>query len=106
MNEIMNPEARSAAFRSAMAKKNKIEELCITADMSEEAKETLISKLCEIKALETGRPFTEFEEGQTWYVEGLITFAGMSAEKRLESEYNKAFSEVASEEEMLAALAG
>ena len=101
-----NPQVLSAAFKSAKFKLAKIEHLRITPEMDVEAKDDLVVRLAEIKALETETPIDNFISGQEWYVDNLIAFSGMTAQERLDHEYDEAFGDIASEEEMLSQLVG
>ncbi len=100
-----NPEVTAMAFRQAKRKLRKIEQLGITSDMSEDDIDAKIMDLAEAKAIEASAPVSDFVAGQQWYVESLVAFAGMTPIERLNVEYEEAFPEVASEEELLAALA-
>jgi hypothetical protein len=99
-----NPQVLAAAFRVAKAKKAKIAQLGITADMTEDEIDSLVMSLAEAKAIEKEAPMKDFVAGQQWYVEQLVTFAGMTAKERLDAEFEDKFPEVASEEELLALL--
>lgn len=103
MNE-KNQQAQAVAYRRAVAKSAKIKDLDITADFDEAQTDATIKFLAEKKAEETGKPWTEFVKGQRWYVEDLIKFAGMDAQERLDYEYQQAFPDTATEDELLTAL--
>lgn len=99
------PEALAAAYRTAMAKTQKIKTLGITADMSLEEQDKLVERLAEIKALENNENIAVYRNGQAWYVDSLVKYAGMSPEERLDYEYSQSFADKANEAEMLEALA-
>jgi hypothetical protein len=60
------PEAVSAACQDGLAKLEKIKQLGITPDMSQEAQDELVEKLSEIKAIETEQPIKDVRAGQRW----------------------------------------
>ena len=99
-----NPQALALAFKKCKGKIAKIKELGITPDMPETEVEALIEVLATAKASEDGTAMADHVKGQRWYVEGLVKFSAMSVEQQLESEYQDAFADNASEAEMLKAL--
>ncbi len=101
---MRNPQVQATAGKKARAKLVKIQELGITADMSEDDADALIVRLATAKAIEDSVPVADKMKGQQWYVNELIKFAGMTALERLNTEYDDCFFEVASEEEILAML--
>lgn len=103
MNE-KNPQALAVAYRRAVAKSAKLNELEITAKMEDDAVDAAIKFLAEKKAESEGKPWTEFVKGQRWYVEDLVKFAGLDAQERLNYEYAQAFPDTATEDELLTAL--
>lgn len=104
MNDVKNQQALASAFRRAKGKSVKIKELGITPDYSEEQVDSLIKKLAEKKAEESGKEAKEHIKGMRWYVEDLVKFSGLDAKDRLDYEYQLAFADVASEEELINAL--
>lgn len=64
----------------------------------------LITKLAKAKAIKEGGEYSTYLDGQQWYIEDLIDFSTMLVPDQLEAEYNFAFPDVASKDEMLAAL--
>ena len=98
------PEARSAAFFDCKAKIKKVKQLGITSDMSQEAQDELVEDLSTAKAVEDGSKVADHRNGQAWYVESLVEFAGMSVEEQFEHCYNRKFAEQADESEMLDSL--
>lgn len=110
MTQRTNPQARSAAYFDAISKMKKVKELGITPDMSQEAQDDLVEKLSTAKALKAHMDGEEakvadFRNGQAWYVESLVEFAGMSPEEQLAKCYEQKFAEHATDDEMLMALA-
>lgn len=99
-----NQHALALAFKKAKAKSNKIKELNIHSDMTEQEIEDMIVMQAKAKAETAGDEWTTHIKGMRWYVESLVKFSGLSAKERLEVEYEDAFAEVASEAEMLAKL--
>lgn len=100
-----NPQVLATAFKKARAKLKKINQLGITPDMSEDDIDKLVIKLSEIKGIETNSHMNNFITGQQWYVQSLVDFSGMTAEERLDHEYEDCFPDVASEQELLDMLA-
>jgi len=96
-----NQHALALAFKKAKAKSNKIKELGIHPDMSEQEIEAMIIAQAKAKAEADGDDWTTHIKGMRWYVESLVNFSGLSAQERLDTEYEDAFAEVASEAEML-----
>lgn len=99
-----NPQVLGAAFKSAKLKLAKIAEHNITADMSIDDRDLVVIYWADAKAEETGEPADNFIKGQEWYLNLLIKFAGMTAQERLDYEYDAAFGDIASEAEMLTQL--
>lgn len=99
-----NQQAMALAFKKCKGKLLKIKELNITPDMDAESVEVLIETLATAKADAEGTTLAEQVKGQRWYVEGLVKFSGMTAEDQLQHEYDDAFADTASEDEMLQAL--
>jgi hypothetical protein len=99
-----NPQALALAFKKCYGKIAKIKELGITPDMPEGAIEDLIEELATSKASEDGTALSDHVKGQRWYVEGLVKFSGMTEKEQLASEYQNAFADNATEDEMLQAL--
>jgi len=99
-----NQHALALAFKKAKAKSNKIKELNIHSDMTNQEIEDMIVTQSKAKAETAGDEWTTHIKGMRWYVELLIKFSGLDAQERLNTEYEDAFAEVASEAEMLAKL--
>lgn len=95
------PEAVSAACSDGMAKLEKIKQLGITSDMSQEAQDELVEALSAAKALETETDIKEVRSGQRWYVESLVEFAGLEVEEQFDALYRKQFARQANETEIL-----
>ena len=95
-----NQQAMAIASKRAVAKSRKIKSLGITPDMTLELQDSLVLSLADDKASKD-HPAIEFIKGQEWYVQDLIRFSALDAAERLEFEYNQAFPEVASEEEVV-----
>lgn len=96
-----NPQALATAFKKCKGKIAKIKELGITPDMSDERVDALIENLAAAKSKDDSSDLAENIKGQRWYVEGLVKFSGLSTKDQLEFEYNDAFANSASEDEML-----
>ena len=103
-----NQLALALAFKHAKGKTLKIQLLGIVPKMKEEEINTLIQTLATKKAEELGdaEKWAEEVKGQRWYVEDLVKFSGLSPKERLDYEYERAFPDVAEEDEMLTALEG
>ena len=99
-----NQHALALAFKKAKAKSKKIKELNIHSDMTEQEVEDTIVVQSKAKAETAGDGWTTHIKGMRWYVESLVKFSGLDAQARLDTEYEDAFVEVASEAEMLAKL--
>ena len=99
-----NPQALAVAYRRAVAKSAKLNELEIEVGIDEKGIDETIKFLAEKKAESEGKPWTDFVKGQRWYVEDLVKFAGLDAEERLNYEYAQAFPDTATEDELLTAL--
>ena len=95
------PEAMSAACADGMAKLEKIKQLGITADMSQEDQDLLVEQLSETKAIETETDIKDVRPGQRWYVESLVEFAGMDPKDQFEHLYRKKFASQANEAEII-----
>ena len=99
-----NPQALALAFKKCKGKILKIQELGITPEIEAESIEILIETLAIAKALEDDSKAADHVKGQRWYVESLVKFSGLEPAEQLEAEYNDAFADSASEDEMLQAL--
>ena len=99
-----NPQAMALAYKKCKGKLQKIQELGIHPEIEEESVELLIEQLSEAKAKEVGGKMADFVKGQRWYVENLITASGMELPALFDAEYQDAFADSASEDEMLASL--
>ena len=103
-----NHEALASAFKTISVHNEKIEELDLYSDMTEDEVDTLVQNLSEIKAISEGKTidkWKEFSKGQQFYVEALIKEISMTDDELLTFHYKRAFSEVATEEEMREQLA-
>ena len=99
-----NPQITSAAGKQAVRKLAKIKQLGITPDMAVEDIDAIVMNLAEAKAIVDNKNIKECVSGQEYYVNMLVEFAGMTPLEQLNAEYETAFFEVASEEELLAKL--
>ena len=101
-----NQQALSLAFKHAKAKTLKIQLLGITPKYTELQTDELIKTLARTKAAEEGdeEKWPDHVKGQRWYVEDLIAFSALKPKERLDHEYERAFPDVAEEDEMLLAL--
>jgi hypothetical protein len=95
-----NQQVLAIAFKKAKRKLQRIKELGITADMSEDAIDSLVTQLAEAKAVEAEAPVKDFLDGQQWYVESLVTASGMTSQELIDAEYEDSFADAASEDEM------
>ena len=101
-----NPQACALAFRKCTGKLAKIKELEITSTMDADSAEALIESLAQAKCdADESLNFNEQAKNQRWYVEQLIEFSGLSAQKQFDQEYHDSFADTASENEMVEALA-
>jgi len=99
-----NPQALALAFKKCKGKILKIKELEITPEMDSDSIEALIEKLANTKVIDEGKTLADHVKGQRWYVENLVEFSALKPEEQLEHEYQDAFADNASEDEMLKAL--
>ena len=97
-----NPEGLALAFKKARGKSRKIKELGISSDMPTNLIDNLIMEQATFKAeAEEEEDFEPYIKGQRWYIESLVKFSGLTNQEKLDTEYEDAFAEVASEAEML-----
>lgn len=99
-----NQHVLAIAFRKAKGKKGAIKRLGIDPAMDNDTRRNLVISLAEAKAKKDNVPVESLIDGQQWYVQQLMDFSGLTANEQLEAEYLDAFPEVASENELLAAL--
>lgn len=101
-----NPLALALAYKHAKGKTLKIHTLGIHPKMSTSEIDEMIQILATKKAEEAGDAEKWIDEvkGQRWYVEDLIKFSALGPQERLDYEYERAFPDVAEEDEMLSAL--
>lgn len=106
MAEAKNHEALANAFKQVQIHLDKIEELGIKSDWSEDQIDVLVKELSQAKALvESKSDWKPFSKGQQFYVETLVKESGMTGQELLDWHYKRSFAEVATEDEMLAVLA-
>ena len=102
MSTEKNQEALAIAFKQIGVHLDKIEELNIAPDMNEESVDALVKTLSEDKALnECKGTWKDYVKGQRFYVESLIRDCNLEPQALVDYHYKRAFSEVATEEEML-----
>ena len=94
MDEVKNHKALAAAHRKAKQKIRKIKEFGITS-------KKLILIRATTKAEEEGNDYNDHIAGQRMYIEGLVQWSGLTAQGKLDYEYDYLFSDVATEGEML-----
>lgn len=100
-----NKEALSAAFKQVQIHLDKIEELGIKSDWTEDQIDTKVKELSEEKALLEGETdWKKFSKGQQFYVELLVKESAMTNKDLLEYHYKRSFADVATEDEMMAVL--
>ena len=99
-----NQHVLAIAFRKAKGKKGAIKRLGVTPEMDNDARRDLVISLAEAKAEKDGASTESYIDGQQWYVQSLIDFSALTPAEQLDAEYIDAFPEVASEDELLAAL--
>lgn len=99
-----NQQALASGFRKAKGKKGAVVRLGIKPEMTVKQVEKLVIKLAKAKAVEEGVKYSTLLDGQQWYVENLLAFSKLDSQEQLNHEYDSAFSNVASEAEMLTAL--
>ena len=96
-----NPHAMALAGKRALAMARMINTLGINKDMNQEA----INNLAITRATEiAGDDFKSKLKGQEWYISSLVKFSALSAREKLDIEYQRAFPETASEDELVLAL--
>ncbi len=102
-----NKEVLSLAFKKAKAMSNKINELGIKPDFTKEQINETIIALAEEKLKDPTwtKSRNDTIKGQRWYVEDLVEFSGLEPQDRLDREYDNSFSDIASEDELVIALA-
>ena len=96
-----NQQGLTLAFKKVTGKSTKIKELGITVELTNEEVDEVIIALAKAKAEREGTDWTSHVKGQRWYVQSLQAFSALTAEERLQTEYEEAFAEIASEQEML-----
>lgn len=99
-----NQHVLAIAFKRARGKKGAIARLGIDPAMDNDTRRNLVISLAETKAKKDGVSVESLIDGQQWYVQSLIDFSALTPAEQLEAEYQDAFPEVASEDELLAAL--
>jgi len=99
-----NPQALALAFKKCRGKILKVKELEITPDMDKDLIEKLIEQLATAKAAEDDSKMADHVKGQRWYVENLVKFSALTQKEQLDAEYDDAFANEATEDEMLQAL--
>jgi len=96
-----NQQVLATAFKKAKRKIQRIKDLNIRPDLSEEEIDQIVTNLATAKALETeGKTVKDFLDGQQWYVEELIKASSMTGEELVNAEYDDSFADVATEAEM------
>jgi len=96
-----NPHAVALAGKRALGMARKINELGITSKMTQEQINTMaIERAKEI----AGENFKSKLNGQEWYISSLVKFSALTAREKMDIEYQRAFPETASEDEIIAAL--
>lgn len=105
MHNEKNPHGSAIAFRRAKGKIGAIAELLITPNMTLDQQDALATKRAKDKAAKEGtEDWKQFISGQSWYIEDLVKFSGLTTSEKFEHEYMQAFPDIAEEEELLAAL--
>ncbi len=101
--EEQNQEILALAFRHAKGKNRKIEELGITPDMTKEAINEVIIKIVDAKMADEDNEKTRKDhvKGQRIYIEGLVKFAGLTNEEKLDFEYNDLFIDRADKQQLV-----
>ncbi len=67
--------------------------------------EELVITMSKAKSLKDGGDYSDYLDGQQWYLEDLIDFSALTVSEQMDYQYDTEFPSVASEDEMLAALA-
>lgn len=99
-----NPIVLATAYRRVVAKTNRIKELGLNTDLTEEQINEIIEARARAKAETEGGEWTTYVKGQRWYIEDLIKFSELGALDALEYEYMQSFPDAATEFEMLQSL--
>lgn len=105
--DFSNEEALTSAFKQIQIHLDKVEELGIKPDMSDEEEDALVLQLAEDKALAEGETdWKKYTKGQRFYVKSLVKDLNMDEDELLEYHYKKAFAEVATQTEMQTVIKG
>ena len=100
-----NQKVAAQAFKKTKRKLQRIKELGITPDMTEEQIDKIVVDLATAKALDNeGSTVEDHLDGQQWYVESLVKASGMTSQEVFEAEYDDSFADVASDDEMFSLL--
>jgi|SaaInlV_150m_DNA_4_1039716.scaffolds.fasta_scaffold19988_2 hypothetical protein len=83
------PELLPLAFNQAKGIQSKISELNISKDMTQEAKDIIITKLATDKAITSGKPYTSHLSGMEWYVESLVEKSQLDKKALLQAQYDE-----------------
>ena len=96
-----NTTALTYAHRKAKQKVRKIKELGITSKLSDKKINEIIKALAVKRADDEANNWEDHISGYRMYVEGLVKFSGFTSQEKLDYEYDYAFSDVASESQMI-----
>ena len=99
-----NQQVLASAFKKSKRKLQRIAELEITPEWTEDQIVELTKSLAEAKAIEEGVDMRDHLDGQEWYVRSLVAASAMTPQKLLDKEYEDTFADVAEEDEMVSAL--
>jgi len=77
------------AYKQAKGIKEKIGELGITKEMTQDAKDKLTISLAKAKAEESGKPYTAHLSGMEWYIESLIAKSQLEDKELLQTQYDE-----------------
>lgn len=99
-----HPQALAQAYKKCKGKIEKIRELGIKPESTPEELLVIVEATSKEAAKKKGVDVKDVVDGQQWYIEMLHEFSKKSTEKQFLHEYNSAFADTASEEEMLDAL--
>jgi hypothetical protein len=95
----LNDEAITSAYKQIAIHNEKIEELDLYSDLTEDEVDDIIKNLSEIKAISEGKTIDEWKKystGQQFYVTSLIKEISMTDDELFDFHYRKAFADVGS----------
>lgn len=95
----LNDEAVTSAYKQIAIHNEKIEELDLYADLTEDELDVIVKTLSEIKAMSEGKTIDEWKKystGQQFYITSLVKEIKMTDDELFDFHYRKAFADVGS----------